>query len=220
MGRRLARLAALVLATAAAPPAAAQRVSLAVSTTEPVNPTGAREPRLQLRNLLQDAKWLEMLQSSLPIRLHYRVELWRVRSDWFDALERAYEWQYLIQAEPLTDEYSSTRFDARGASELPRRFSTLRDLDTATVSATQQIRIRPTVPGQYYFVATVQIRTLTDQEMTELERFLQGEAVPRDADPERRSAIGAAFRRWILRVGGLPRENLEAKTGRFMVTER
>jgi hypothetical protein len=83
------------------------------------------------------------------------------------------------------------------------------------LEAVNRVSIRPAGRGYYYFTASLQIRTLTDQEMEELERFLQGEATPRDRDPG--SPIGRATRRLLLRFGGLPYQEIEARSERFFV---
>ena len=33
-------------------------------------------------NLLADGRWVSTLRSGLPVRLHYRLEIWRSRGGW------------------------------------------------------------------------------------------------------------------------------------------
>jgi hypothetical protein len=145
--------------------------------------------------------------------MKYRVEVWRVRSDWFDALERAFEWETVVQYEPLTDQYAKTVFFG-GSPRSFQRFQTLQELER-DLEKVNQVNISPAASGQYYFTATLQIRTLNDEEVEELERFLQGE--PEHDRPNEPGAVSRAAKRLLLRFGGLPYEELEAKSERFEV---
>ncbi len=203
----------LILATLLIPaPALAQRVKLEVAASDP-GPNGARRPILRTPGILRDQRWLESLQSSFPLRLQFRVEIWRVRTDWFDALERSFEWEVVVRYEPLTDEYAKTEAWG-GALRRQNRFSTLQELEL-DLERGNQIGIAPAGLGEYYFTATLRIRTLTDEEMEDLERFLQGNPSP--AEQERGSVLSRAARRLLLRFGGLPFEELEARSPRFVV---
>ena len=193
-------------------PLLAQRVKLEVATSEP-GPNGARRPILRTPGILRDQRWLESLQSSFPLRLQYRVEIWRVRTDWFDALERSFEWEVVVQYYPLTDEYAKAEAWG-GALRRQGRFSTLQELEL-DLERGNQIGIAPAGIGEYYFTATLRIRTLSDEEMEDLERFLQGNPTPEER--ERGSVLSRAARRMLLRFGGLPFEELEARSARFVV---
>ena len=193
-------------------PLLAQRVKLEVTASEP-GPNGARRPILRTPGILRDQRWLESLQSSFPHRLQYRVEIWRVRTDWFDALERSFEWEVVVQYYPLTDEYAKSEAWG-GALRRQNRFSTLQELEL-DLERGNQVGIAPAGIGEYYFTATLRIRTLSDEEMEDLERFLQGN--PTQEERERGSVLSRAARRLLLRFGGLPFEELEARSARFVV---
>jgi len=203
----------LVVATLLIPaPAVAQRVKLEVAASDP-GPNGARRPILRTPGILRDQRWLESLQSSFPLRLQFRVEIWRVRTDWFDALERSFEWEVVVRYEPLTDEYSKTEAWG-GPLRRQNRFSTAQELGL-DLERGHPSGIAPAGLGEYYFTATLRIRTLTDEEMEDLERFLQGNPSPEEQ--ERGSVLSRAARRLLLRFGGLPFEELEARSPRFVV---
>lgn len=193
-------------------PLMAQRVQLEVAASEP-GPNGVRRPIVRTPGILRDQRWLESLQSSFPLRLQFRVEIWRVRTDWFDALERSFEWEVLVQYAPLTDEYTKSEAWG-GALRRQNRFSTLQELEL-DLERGNQIGIAPAAAGEYYFTSTLRIRTLSDEEMEDLERFLQGN--PTLEERERGSVLSRAARRMLLRFGGLPFEELEARSVRFVV---
>ena len=205
----------LALALAVPSVAAAQsRVRLEVTASEAATPTATRRPQVRTPGILRDPRWLESLQNSFPLRMQYRVETWRVRTDWFDAHERAFEWEVVVQYEPLTDQYAKTVVFG-GSPRGFQRFQTLQDLER-DLEKVNQVNISPAGPGEYYFTAALQIRTLSDQEVEELERFLQGEPNPdRPAEP---GSVSRAAKRLLLRFGGMPYDQLEAKSARFVIS--
>ena len=89
-------------------PAAAQRpkVGLSVQLGPDTFPRGVRYARVQLRSLFADPDWANALDQSFPIRLTYRMEIWRSRDGWIDEFQRATEWSTVIQYEPLQDRKS------------------------------------------------------------------------------------------------------------------
>ncbi len=206
----------LVLAFSAGPLWGQARVRLEVTASEPINPQGVRRPQVRTPGILQDPRWRDALQNSFPLRLRYRVEIWRVRPDWFDALERAFEWETLVQFEPLTDQFTKTVVFG-GSARAYTRFTSLQELER-DLERVQLVTITPAGIGEYYFTGSLQIRTLTDAEMEELERFLQGEPSPRDQPDDAQPSFGRTARRLLLRFGGLPYQELEGRTARFQVS--
>jgi hypothetical protein len=195
----------LVLATPVA--VQAQRVGLEVSpdTSRPPFPT------VRTTGILRDPRWRESLQSALPIRLRFRLEIWQVRPDWFDALDQSFEWETLVEYDPLTDQYTKTVI-WRGEVRSLSRFETLDGLEQDLERPTT-ILLRPRGgAGAYYYTVALTIRTLSEEELDELERFLRG-----TDDPPRVSVLGRAVRRLLLRFGGMPTQQLEARSGRFRI---
>ena len=86
--RAWAALVALSLGAAGALPAQQPPpVHLDVRLTFTIR-VGSRAPIVQSRDLLGDDRWVSALRSGLPVRLHYRLEVWRSREGWFDNFER------------------------------------------------------------------------------------------------------------------------------------
>ena len=205
----------LVLAGTAlsAPPVAAQssRVSLSVRLSPDSTAAGARRPWIQLRDLIADATWSEALDKTFPVRLQFRLEIWRGREGWIDDFQRATEWSVVIQREPLQDVYRVTRILQYGPEEF--RFAT-RDELAAWVRQVNQVDVLPRGSGTFYYNVVLRISALSDEDMEELERFLSG-----DPDAPRRapSPIMRAVRGFFLRMAGLPQQQLEARSERFVV---
>jgi hypothetical protein len=172
----------------------------------------ARQPVLQTEDLLNDPRVSAMLASGFPLRLHYRVQIWRSRT-FVDAQTYQTEWDVVVRHEPLLDQYQvaevyrltqrSTRFPGR--EELARYLGTRR-----------LIKIGPTDPGEYYYVAAIEISTLSDTDIKELEQFLSGDVGPAATGGEPLgSALSNAIRRALLSVAGLPKVQVEGRSEKF-----
>lgn len=217
-------LAAIVALAAALGPHAAEaqapaaRVGLEVVLARDSSPTGARNPVVRSQGLLADDRWLTALRSGLPVRLHYRVEVWRSRDGWFDRFARQTEWDVVLRHEPLLDQY--TLLTVTGSRVQERRYATL-DALSAALGFSYQVNVRPTEAGRYYYAASLEVSTLSDSDLDELERFLEGdlEGVARGREGIG-DALGRGATRMLLRLAGLPSVRLEARTGAFQVRER
>jgi uncharacterized protein DUF4390 len=207
----------MVVAAAAARPATAQDgVRLRVALAQDSTPSGARAPIVRSENLIgSNSRWLSALRSGLPVRLHYRVEVWRSRDGWFDTFGRQAEWDVLVRHEPLLDQYTLLTFV--GAARQERRYATLDALGAALAFA-YQVNVRPTEEGRYYYAASLQVSTLSDSDLDELEKFLAGD-LGRAAEGGGNfgDALGREATRFLLRLAGLPSLRLEARSERFAV---
>jgi hypothetical protein len=191
-------------------------IRLHVTLTQDSSVRGARAPIVRSENLIGgESRWLDALRSGLPVRLHYRVEVWRSRDGWFDTFARQIEWDVVVRHEPLLDQY--TLLTLVGARRQERRYATLDALGAALAFA-YQVNVRPDEAGGYYYAASLQVSTLSDSDLDELERFLAGD--PGDGAQESGGiggAVGRGTTRFLLRLAGLPSLRLEARSERFVV---
>lgn len=199
-------------------PAAAQAVPavrLSVRLGSDSAPSGSRPPVVRSENLLSDGRWLSALRSGLPVRLHYRVEVWRSRGGWFDAFERQAEWDVVLRHEPLLDQYTVLTIFSGRVRE--RRYATL-DALTAALAFAYQISVRPAVAGRYYYTASMEISTLSDSDLDELQRFLEGDlGEVAQGEEGVGDALGRGATRFLLRLAGLPSLRLEVRSTTFEV---
>jgi len=204
----------LPLALVAVRPAPAgaqnQRVQLSLQLSRDTAPNGARKPQVQVRDLLSDRRWAEALDQSFPIRLNYRLEVWRSREGWIDEFQRSVEWATVIQREALQDQYRVTRLFLSGPEE--HRFTT-RDELSRWLGAINEVDMLPNGAGSFYYAVSVTISALSDEDMEELERFLAGDSVGSARGD--RGSLGKGIRRFLLRVAGLPGEERRAQTPVF-----
>jgi hypothetical protein len=213
-----ASVAALALLVLAAPgearAQAGNSVRFEVRLTPDTAPSGQRAPVVRSDNLLGDGRWLSTLRSGLPVRLHYRIEVWRSRNGWLDQLTRQVYWDVVVRHEPLLDQY--TLLTIFGSRVQERRYATL-DALTAALAFAYQINVSPTEAGSYYYTATLEISTLSDDDLDELERFLEGDLEGARGREGLGDALERGATRFLLRLAGLPSLRLEARTGRFSV---
>jgi hypothetical protein len=198
------RVLALSLALAAgAAPAAAQRAALAVAAE-------STTARVQATGLLADSQFVALLRSGFPLRLHYRLELWRVRSSWFDVFVREVGWDAVARHDPLTDEFVLLRTGGSAS-----RHASSEDLDRA-LTLPYRVSLPAPAGDSYYYLARLEATTLNQSDIDELTRWLRGDVGP--AVSERRDvgdALARGAQRTLLRLAGLPRLELEAQSGRF-----
>ena len=207
MSRRSFRaaLTALLAALLAAAPARAQdvaRLSLRVGTAA----EGWR-PVVQVDGVLEDPAFREALESGLPVRILLRVELWEKRL--FDRLVDAQEIAVASVQDPLDRQY------ALELRRTERRFASLAALQEG-VQAALRPDLRASGTGRFYYLATLQVETLSASDLDELRRWLRGEVAPAIAGeraPER--AVGTGVQRLLVRVLGLPARTYEARSPTF-----
>lgn len=212
----LIALGTLVGATVSRPAAAQDGVRLHVTLAQDSAPNGARAPIVRSENLIgSNSRWLSALRSGLPVRLHYRVEVWRSREGWFDTFGRQAEWDVLVRHEPLLDQYTLLTLVGPGRQE--RRYATLDALGAALAFA-YQVNVRPNEQGRYYYAASLQVSTLSDSDLDELERFLAGDLGRGGRGGDNLGdALGRGATRFLLRLAGLPSLRLEARSEPFGV---
>ncbi len=213
----LRRALPILLALAPALPVTAQtpRVSLSVTLSPPVTPTGARRPRVQVRDLLADPRWSQaLIEQSFPLRLSFRLEIWRSREGWIDEFQRAAEWSTVIQFEPLEEQFHVTRLFLSGPEEF--RFAT-RDSLERWIRSINEVDALPQGTGTFYYNVTLTITALSDADMEELDRFLNGDVGPPKPS---QGSLGRSVRRFLLRVAGLPWDELELRSDKFRIVGR
>ena len=206
------------LALPAAPPLAAQgtdAVRLSVTLVPDASRKSGLLPEARVTGLLEDERWTSALLSGLPLRLHYRLELWRSRSSWFDAAVRSIDWDVVVRREPLLDQYSVTTV-LLGRTRL-QRYPDLASLGTA-LGVAYRIAVRANDKGEYYYVANLSVSTLSDSDLDEMDRVMRGEAgAATDDNGNVGDAVGRTARRMLLRVAGLPIMRVEGRSESFDV---
>jgi hypothetical protein len=159
--------------------------------------------------LLRDRALVRALESGLPLRFHLRLELWE--RGVLDRLRGSEERRLVLIQDPIDRDF---RLDAGGSE---RRLSTLARAERELQNE-MRATLRPGASGRYYYLATLEIETLSLSDLEELRRWLRGEvrpAVEGRAPPGR--AVERGLRRVFVRVIGLPTRRYEARSGSFVI---
>ncbi len=206
----------LVLALAATRPAEAQP-RLEVRLAPDTGSTGTRAPIVRVTDLMADPRWITSLESGLPLRLRFRLQRWRVRGSWFDDPEQVVDWNVLVRRDPLREEYLVET--TLGGRRTARRYPSAEALGSALGYA-YLVRMAPRDEGTFYYQVLLNVTTLSDSDLAELERFLRGDLGGAAAGEDGvGDALGRGARRLLLRVAGLPSLRLDARSGRFEVRQ-
>lgn len=190
-------------------PAPAPRVEISLSG-DSLDPQSVF-PLVRTHDLLTGSPWISLLREGLPVRLSYRLELWKSKNAWFDDLLQHVEWDVVIRWEPVHFEFSVRTVTSSGTRE--RRYATAEALASA-LGSTYRIAIQPSAQGTHYYVTSLTVSTLSDSDIEELERFMRGDGTE-DEDETLGGVIGREVTRLLLRMAGLPSIRLEARSRRF-----
>ncbi|HYW11538.1 MAG TPA: hypothetical protein VE871_06255 [Longimicrobium sp.] len=197
----------MLLMVMAVPADAQPRRPLAVSVG---GQSAQWRPIVRIGGLLRDPALREALQNGLPLRLEFRVEMWR-KEDPFDQLAGVQTIQRAVLRAPLGEGY--TLEDGR----VQRRYSTLEAAEAALQAALQP-SLRPETGGRFYYLVTLNVQTLSASDLEELRHWLRGQARPAAAgkQPVGR-AVETGVRRFFVRLLGLPTRRYETRTPIFAV---
>src|SRR5213594_3676301 len=174
-------------------------------------------PRVRSTGLLADGKFVGLMRSGFPLRLHYRLELWRVRSSWFDQYIREVSWDAVARNDPLADDFMLIR---QGGSIT--RYATSEELASALeIPYTVTMRPSGSEGERFYFVARLEVTTLNDTDLQELSRWLSGDVGPAVSGGENfGDALARGAQRVLVRLAGLPRQRLEARSPTIRIGDR
>jgi hypothetical protein len=165
-------------------------------------------PVVRAERLLQDGVFDAALKNGFPVRYHFRLELWK-KAALFDRLQRDAEWDAVVRLDPLSAEYDLIR--TGGSVE---HFTSVEGASRALASPFKVDLVPPGGGGtRYYYVATLEIESLSLSELEEVERWLKGDIGPAISHTGNvGDALAQAARRLLIRFSGLPRRRLEART--------
>jgi len=190
-----------LLGAAAASPAGAQSPALTVIVQNGV-------PRIQATALLADGRFVGLMRSGFPLRLHYRLELWRSRSGWFDQFVTDFPWDAVARHDPLADDFVLIRSESRRVA----RYGTADDLERA-IEIPYRVTMKPNGSGNFYFLCRLDVTTLNDTDLEELTRYLKGDVGPAvSGGGNVGRALSRGAERLLVRIAGLPRLTLEARS--------
>jgi hypothetical protein len=178
-------------------------------------------PRVRSTGLLADGKFVGLMRSGFPLRLHYRLELWKVRTSWFDQFVREASWDVVARNDPLADDFVLLR---PGGGRNLTRYATPEEL-AAALEIPYTVTMRPEASGagagRYYFVARLEVTTLNDTDLRELSSWLSGDVGPAvSGQGNFGEALARGAQRVLVRLAGLPRLQLEGRSPTIRIDGR
>lgn len=165
--------------------------------------------------IVSDTAMLVLVRNGFPMQLHYRVELWGARR-LFDQLLDVVEWDVVVRFDALNEQYRVFRVDGSRVRQLGV-FKRVADA-AAEVERTVRVPLAARERGRLYYRAVLDVQTLSDNDLDEVERWLKGElrpAVRGERNPG--TALGRGVRRVVVRVLGSEHRHLETRTPSFRV---
>lgn len=165
-----------------------------------------------MADLFSESSLVEAVLSGLPLRIRVRIQLWK--DGFFDNQEGQHEWRASILFDQLTRRY---RVQTSERANAQVEVNTLEEAQSA-LQLTLTVPLRPTQSGRYYYIASVEMETLSLSDLEELQRWLQGELAPvvgGEGDVE--GALAKGFRRVLVRMLGLPAKRFQIQSPSFRV---
>jgi hypothetical protein len=192
-----------LLGAATAPRAGAQAPALTIILQKDV-------ARVKATSLLADGKFSTLMRSGFPLRLHYRLELWRERSGWFDQHITDRFWDAVARHDPLADDFLLIRTGGSVA-----RYGSADDLEQA-FEIPYRVTLKPLGSGNFYVLCRLEVTTLNETDLEELTRWLKGDVSPAvSGGGNLGDALSRGAQRLLVRIAGLPRLTLEARSETF-----
>lgn len=178
-----------------------------------VDPRGGTV-RAVVGDLFASDRLVEALRDGLPVRMNVRVELWR-SGGIVDRFRGQHEWRAGAIYDPVSEAYE---LRIGGPDALERRSYGTLDGFRAAVRDTLSIPLRPEPGGRYYYLATLEVETLSLSDLEELQRWLRGELAPSVRGEQGvGSALAGGLRRLLVRILGLPVRRYRTRTPVFRV---
>ena len=163
---------------------------------------------VHLGDLLADGGLARSLDAGLPLRFHLVTELWR--DGWIDSQVGRHEWRATVRFDPIGRIYT-----VETGEEILLYAGTAADASDLLSSAVI-VPLRPSDRARYYYLARLEVETLSLSDLDELRRWLRGEFAPAiGQESDVGGAFGRGLRRLLVRVLGLPAQRLQARTPAF-----
>ncbi len=169
--------------------------------------TGAR---VRTFNLMVDTPWLTALRQGLPVQLRYRLELWRSREGWFDAVVSQIEWRIVIRHQPLLDQFAV--YLVVPSRPIKTNIYPTPGTLGAALGLPNAISLKPPESGTYYYAASLNVQTLSDSDLEEFNKVIRGEIAGGGG-----GSLADRARRLALQLAGLPKTTLSGRSASFQV---
>ncbi len=138
-------------------------------------PTATSALSVAVRDVMIDKTFDELLQHGFPAKIHFRVEVW-TEGRWVDDVVDRAAWDVIIQYDVIDHSYDVLRRTREGVSSLGSytRYADARAASELAYSPTMALPIGK----RGYVTVRVDVVTLDNTDLAEMQRWLRGEAQP------------------------------------------
>ena len=168
-------------------------------------------PAVATSGLLDDPRTRDpLVNGAFPTGIHYRLELWR-KGGLVDDIDGRSEWDVLVSYDPTRRLYSVVR---KQDDDVIENFGAFRSLESAEAQFGRALRIplRPNRPGQYYYHLSIEVKTLTENDLDALQQWMRGSNGKR-GNPL--SVVGKGIGKLLSRVLGGAVQHYQESSGTF-----
>jgi hypothetical protein len=168
-------------------------------------------PVVRAQNLLSDGAFFAALHNGFAVRFGFRLSLWR-SARLIDHLERETSWEAVAVEDPVENTYVLVRTPG-GVENHP---DPARLGDALAIPYTVGVLPPATGGGRYYYIASLEVESLTASELEDVQRWLRGDlgrAITGRGDVG--NALTRGARLILIRLSGLPHRSFEARTATF-----
>lgn len=171
--------------------------------------TGALQ--IHIGDLFNEPGLANALHSGLPLRLQFVAALWK--DGFFDSEKGRAEWRASVVFDPLEQKYRVAT--GSGTTELTvDSLAGVREVLQSSFS----LPLRPQEDGRYYYLAQLQVETLSLSDLEELQRWLRGDlGAAVKGDENVGTAVGRGMKRALVRMLGLPARRVKVRSQSFEV---
>jgi hypothetical protein len=168
-------------------------------------------PVVRALHLMSDGAFEGSLRNGFPVRFTFHLALWR-DAFLYDRPAGELSWEAVVILDPVTSTYQLIRSPDSTVTNIPD----VRSLDSALATPFTVDVVPPRRGGRYYYIVDLDAESLPLSELEEMERWLRGDlgrAITRRGDVNNAFSRGA--RLIMIRLSGLPRRSLLARTSKF-----
>ena len=171
-------------------------------------------PAVHVQHVIADDAVQELLKNGFPVQLRYRVELWS-SGGVFHSMRRSVEWEVIVRYDALAENFRIARKlgdRVTPVAQYAKYADAVAEVERPFKAPITAVRER----DRQYYIATVEVETLSSNDLDEVERWLKGEAQPAvrgEGNPG--TALGRGVRKLFARLVGGERRNLQTRSGTF-----
>ena len=166
-------------------------------------------PLVRAQAMLAGGRIRELLNAGFPARFHFRVELWS-EGRFFNNFERAGEFDVLARFLPTEKMYEVTQIQDDRAFSLGK-FAALADAERAIGRANAAPVVARPSSRQQYYQAVLTVEVLSEKDIDEVARWLQGDVTGRNPG----SFLSRGVRAFATRLLGGEKTQYEFTSPRF-----